>query len=129
MQRREYFQWAHKYLWQKRTIRSVNIKCHNVETSLLEGVLSRGDRRTCDAVELAWQRGARMDGWDEMMDSGRWWKALADTNIDIEKQLHEPYEVMSKLPWDHVNVKSGREFLQKEQQRSVLQLTAMADAK
>ena len=129
MQHREYFQWAHKYLWQHRTIRSVNIKCHNIETSLLEGVLSRGDRRTGDAIELAWQRGARLDGWDEMMDANRWWKALADTNIDIEKQLHEPYEVMAKLPWDHVNVKSGREFLQKEQQRAVLQLTAMADAK
>ncbi len=107
----------------------MNIKCHNVETSLLEGVLSRGDRRTCDAVELAWQRGARMDGWDEMLDPNRWWKALEDCNIDIEKQLHEPYELMSKLPWDHVNVKSGREFLQKEQQRAVVQLDAMADAK
>lgn len=129
MQRREYFQWAHKYLWQQRTIRSVNIKCHSVETSLLEGVLSRGDRRTCDAVELAWKRGARMDGWDEMLDPKRWWQALADCNINVDKQVHEPYDVMAKLPWDHVNVKYGRNFLEKEQQRSVLQLGSMADAK
>lgn len=128
MQRREYFQWAHKYLWQQRKIRSVNIKCHNIETSLLEGVLSRGDRRTCNAVELAWQRGARMDGWTEMLDPDRWWKALADSNIDVDKQVHEPYELMSRLPWDHVNVKYGREFLEKEQNRSVVQLDAMADA-
>lgn len=128
MQRREYFQWAHKYLWQKRTLRSVNIKCHNIETSLLEGVLSRGDRRTCDAVELAWQRGARMDGWTEMLDPQRWWQALHDSHIDIEKQLHEPYELMSKLPWDHVNVKYGRDYLAKEQTRSLTQLEAMADA-
>lgn len=129
MQRREYFQWAHKYLWSKRRIRSVNVKCHNIETSLLEGVLSRGDRRTCDAIELAWKRGARMDGWTEMLDPDRWWQALADADIDIEQQLHEPYEVMSKLPWDHVNVKYGRNFLEKEQNRAVLQLDAMADAK
>jgi len=128
MQRREYFQWAHKYLWEKRNIRAVNIKCHDIETSLLEGVLSRGDRRTCDAIELAWQRGARMDGWTENLDPSRWWKALHDCNIDIERQLHEPYELMGKLPWDHVNVKYGREYLEKEQNRSVLQLTAMADA-
>lgn len=129
MQRREYFQWAHKYLWKQRKIRSVNIKCHNVETSLLEGVLSRGDRRTCDAIELAWQRGARMDGWTEMLDPDRWWTALNDCNIDIEKQLHEPYDLMAKLPWDHVNVKYGRNFLEKEQTRSVIQLDSMADAK
>lgn len=129
MQRREYFQWAHKHMWKHRKIRSVNIKCHNIETSLLEGVLSRGDRRTCEAIELAWRRGARMDGWTEMLDADRWWQALHDSDIDIEKQLHEPYELMSKLPWDHVNVKYGRDFLEKEQNRSVLQLDAMADAK
>jgi radical SAM family uncharacterized protein len=129
MQRREYFAWAHKYMWQYRKIRAVNIKCHDIETSLLEGVLSRGDRRTCDAIELAWQRGARMDGWTEMLDAGRWWQALSDSSIDIERQLHEPYEVMSRLPWDHVNVKYGREFLEKEQGRAVLQLEAMAEAR
>lgn len=128
MQRREYFQWAHKYLWQQRKLRSINIKCHNIETSLLEGVLSRGDRRTCDAVELAWQRGARMDGWTEMLDADRWWQALHDCQIDIDQQLHQPYELMDKLPWDHVNVKYGRDYLAKEQSRSLTQLQAMADA-
>ncbi len=129
MQHREYFQRAHQYLWQKRSIRSVNIKCHDVETSLLEGVLSRGDRRTSEAIELAWRRGARMDGWTEMLDPQRWWKALHDVNIDIEKQVHQPYALTDKLPWDHVNVKYGRDYLAKEQTRSLTQLDAMADAK
>ncbi len=129
MQRREYFQWAHAHMWKHRTIRSINIKCHSIETSLLEGVLSRGDRRTGKAIELAWQRGARMDGWNEMLDPTRWWQAINDCNIDIEKQLHEPYQMMDKLPWDHINIKFGREYLQKEQSRSVVQLEAMANAK
>ncbi len=129
MQRREYFQWAHTHLWKHRTNRGINIKCHSIETSLLEGVLSRGDRRTGKAIELAWQRGARMDGWNEMLDPTRWWQAINDCNIDIEKQLHEPYQMMDKLPWDHINVKFGREYLQKEQGRSVVQLEAMANAK
>jgi radical SAM superfamily enzyme YgiQ (UPF0313 family) len=128
MQTREYFDWAHKYLWQQRKIRTVNIKCHSIETSLLEGILSRGDRRTCDAVELAWRRGARMDGWTEMLDPQRWWQALHDCNINVEKQLHEPYQLTDKLPWDHVNVKYGRDYLAKEQTRSLTQLAAMADA-
>jgi radical SAM superfamily enzyme YgiQ (UPF0313 family) len=128
MQRREYFRWAHKYLWEKRRIRSVNIKCHDVETSLLEGVLSRGDRRTGRAIELAWERGARLDSWHEHMDAPRWWKALEDAGVNIERQIHEPYQITDKLPWDHVNVKYGRTFLEKEQTRSVIQLESMADA-
>ncbi len=128
MQRREYFKWAHKYMWNRRKIRSVNIKCHDIETSLLEGVLSRGDRRTGKAIRLAWERGARMDGWTEHLDPERWWTSLADAGIDIESQVHEKYEMMDKLPWDHVNVKFGRAYLEKEQGRATVQLAAMADA-
>ncbi len=128
MQRREYFEWAHRYLWKRRKIRSVNIKCHDIETSLLEGVLSRGDRRTGEAIRLAWERGARMDGWTEHLDPQRWWQALADAGLDIDKQVHESYGLMDKLPWDHVNIKYGRAFLEKEQNRATVQLAAMAEA-
>lgn len=128
MQRREYFQWAHKYLWRRRQLRSINISCHDIETSLLEGVLSRGDRRTGKAIRLAWQRGARMDGWAEHLDPKRWWQAIEDAEIDVENQVHQPYALTDKLPWDHVNVKFGRAYLEKEQTRSVNQLGVMAMA-
>ncbi|TWT83093.1 Radical SAM superfamily protein [Planctomycetes bacterium CA13] len=128
MQTRDYFRWAHKYLRSRCRIRSVTVKCHNIETSLLEGVLSRGDRRTGKAIRLAWERGARMDGWTEYLDPQRWWQAIEDAGIDIDRQVHENYEVMSKLPWDHVNVKFGREYLEKEHGRATVQLAAMADA-
>lgn len=128
MQRREYFHDAHRYLRSICKIRAVSIKCHEVETSLLEGVLSRGDRRMADAIELAWQRGARLDSWSECMDAERWWQAMRDVGIDIEQMLHEPYSIGDKLPWDHVNIKYGRTFLEKEQNRSLIQLESMADA-
>ncbi|QDT02654.1 Radical SAM superfamily protein [Rubripirellula lacrimiformis] len=129
MQRREYFKWAHQYMRARRRIRSVAIKCHDIETSLLEGVLSRGDRRMGKAIRLAWQRGARMDGWTEHMDPQRWWDAISDAGIDADKHIHEKYELMDKLPWDHVNVKFGRPYLEKEQGRATVQLAAMANAK
>jgi len=128
MQRREYFHWARHYLKDQCKIRSVQIKCHDVETSLLEGALSRGDRRMADAIELAWRRGARLDSWTEMFNADRWWQAMTDCGIDIERTIHEPYQLIDKLPWDHVNVKKGRTYLEKEQQRAVVQLDAMADA-
>lgn len=128
MQSRDYFHWAHKYLRSKCSLRSVSVKCHDVETSLLEGALSRGDRRVGDAIELAWQRGARLDSWNEHLDAKRWWQALTDVGIDIQQLIHEPYQLSDRLPWDHVNVKSGRTFLEKEQTRAVVQLDSMADA-
>jgi hypothetical protein len=68
-----------------------------------------------------------MDSWSENFDAQRWWKAISDTGLDIEKTVHEPYDIGDRLPWDHVNVKYGRAFLEKEQTRSVVQLDAMAN--
>lgn len=129
MQRREYFEWAHRYLWKKRNIRSVAVKCHDTDTSLLEGLISRGDRRMGAALELAWQRGARLDSWMECLDAPRWWKAVADVGLDADAIIHGAYKLDEKLPWDHVNVKKGRAYLAKEHDRAVIQLAEMADAK
>jgi radical SAM family uncharacterized protein len=128
MQTREYFHWAHDYLKGRRRLRSVWVKCHDVETSLLEGVLSRGDRRVANALELAWRRGARLDSWREHFKPDRWWQALGDTSIDVEATLHRAYALDARLPWDHLNVKKGRAYLEKEQNRSVVQLARMAGA-
>ncbi len=127
MQTRDYFRWAHEYLWQKKSLRCVKLKRHDIDTSMLEAMISRGDRRVGDAIELAWQRGARMDSWTEQLDAQRWWTALADAGLDCDQLLHQPYDIDELLPWDHVNVKYGRTFLEKEQRRSVTQLDQMQD--
>ena len=64
MQRREYFSWAHEFLHRRKRLRSVQLKCHDVETSLLEGVMCRGDRRRGrgDRVGVAARRPVRRLG-------------------------------------------------------------------
>ncbi len=128
MQSREYFHWAQQYLRQRRKIRAVEIKCHDIETSLVEGILSRGDRRVAAAIELAWRRGARLDSWHEHFDAARWWQALDDAGVDVPGVLHRHEPLDARLPWDHVNVRKGRTFLEKEQTRALAQLSAMAEA-
>jgi radical SAM superfamily enzyme YgiQ (UPF0313 family) len=129
MQSREYFHEALRYLRGRVKIRAVKIKAHHIETGLLEGVLTRGDRRLAETIELAWRRGARLDRWMEKIQPALWWQALADTGIDVQQTVHTGLALEDKLPWDHLNVKKGRTYLEKEQTRAVAQLTAMADAK
>jgi radical SAM superfamily enzyme YgiQ (UPF0313 family) len=133
MQTREYFHWAHQYMRRRLKIRSVQLKCHQVETSMLEGLLSRGDRRLAEVIELAWRRGARLDSWAERLDADLWWKALADVGqgragMDFASLVHRASALGDRLPWDHINVKKGRTYLEKEQLRAVAQLEAMAGA-
>jgi radical SAM family uncharacterized protein len=114
MQRREYFRNAHELLHRYKRLRSVEVKCHDVDASLLEGVMCRGDRRLGAAIELAWRRGARFDGWSEHFQPQRWWQALADAGIDVEKTLHLPCPVDAALPWDQIGIRQGRAHLERE---------------
>jgi radical SAM family uncharacterized protein len=129
MQTREYLQWAGKYMRSRKRIRAVEIKQHDVELSLLEGILTRGDRRVALALEEAWRRGCRLDSWRECFRPDLWWQTFADLGIDVAWYSQRNRPMTEVLPWDHVNVKKGREYLEKEQTRSVLQLTAMAEAR
>jgi radical SAM family uncharacterized protein len=128
MQTREYFAWAGDYLHRQKTNRSVKIKQHDIETSLLEGILTRGDRRVSPVLYEAWKRGARMDGWKECFNAQLWWKTFSDLGVDPAFYSQRQRPMTERLPWDHVNVKKGRAYMEKEQERSVLQLRVMADA-
>src|SRR5947209_5130510 len=63
MQTREYLRWAGAYLRGRCRNKAVKVKQHDVECSLLEGILNGGDGRVAPALEEAWRRGARLDGW------------------------------------------------------------------
>ncbi len=128
MRERDYFHWAGRHLRSKVRQRSVRLRQHDIETSLLEGILTRGDRRVSPALYEAWKRGARLDSWQECFQPAVWWKAFADLGIDPAFYTHRQRPVGEKLPWDHVNVKKGRAYLEKEQERSVVQLGVMAEA-
>jgi radical SAM superfamily enzyme YgiQ (UPF0313 family) len=129
MQSRDYFHWAGDYLHRRKTIRgAVKVKQHDIETSLLEGILTRGDRRVAPGLYEAWKRGARLDSWKECFNPGLWWQTFRDLGIDVEFYSHRQRPTGERLPWDHVNVKKGRAYLEKEQERSVIQLQVMAEA-
>lgn len=128
MRDRAYFQWAHRYLRSRVKIRSVKVKTHDIETSLLEGILTRGDRRVAAALEEAWRRGARLDAWREHFQAQVWWDTFRDLGIDVPFYSQRQRGADEVLPWDHIMIKYGRDYLEKEQNRSVVQLEAMAGA-
>jgi hypothetical protein len=129
MQTREYLRWAGSYMRKRCRLKAVKVKQHDVECSLLEGILTRGDRRVAVALEEAWRRGARLDGWRECFQPQLWWQTFADLGIDTTWYSQRTRPMSEVLPWDHINVKKGREYLEKEQNRSLVQLQLMADAK
>ena len=128
MASRQYLREAGEYMRRRTRLKAVTIKQHDIDTSMLEGLLTRGDRRVSAVLEEAWRRGARLDGWREHFRPELWWQVVADLGIDFDWFVHRSRPTTEVLPWDTINVKKGREYLEKEQNRSLLQLRVMATA-
>jgi radical SAM family uncharacterized protein/radical SAM-linked protein len=100
----------------------IDMKVHHAETSLLEGVISRGDRTLCKVIERAWRLGCRFDGWTEHFDFAKWMEAFRIEGVDIEPYLQEfpvrefnkPGAPLVQLPWDHIDTLVKREFNARE---------------
>ena len=67
-----------------------------------------------EAIEAAWRAAARFDAWHEHLDAGRWWQALAEAGVEIDEVLHRAHETDESLPWDHIGIRQGREWLVEE---------------
>ena len=112
----EYFHQVRRLLRaeQGRKNKAVQIKFHNVERSVLEAVLGRGDRRLSNAIEWAWKNGARFDAWDEEFDVKLWEKAFEQTGIDPSFYANRERSYDEILPWDHIEAGPGKEKLIEE---------------
>jgi len=85
-----------------RRLRSVKLKEHPLENSLLEAAFSRGDRRLGPVLVEAWKRGARFDGWKDWFEFSRWQAAFASEGIDYRVYLGSLDE-KATLPWSHID--------------------------
>jgi len=68
----------------------------------LEAVFSRGDRRLAPALRLGFERGLRMEAWDEHCDTDGWEKVFIDLRIDPAFYANRDIPVDETLPWDMI---------------------------
>lgn len=98
--------------------KSIEYDYHSVELSTLEAVFARGDRRLGAVIEEAVRRGAKLDGWDEYFDYGKWHEAFEVCGIPEVFYTTRGYDEQELLPWDVIDVGVTKKFLLKERQRA-----------
>ena len=86
------------------TAKNVTYNWHDAETSLIEAVLSKGDRRVADAIEEVWRQGGRLDAWSDYFSFERWMKAFETCGLDPAFYANREIPTDELLPWDHINV-------------------------
>lgn len=114
--------WDHiKRLKDKLPRRGCNLRYHNPKVSYLEGVFSRGDRRLAKLLEIAWQDGARFDGWDEHFDLSRWKQGAEKCGIILDTYLQKKAQD-EQLPWQHLQTGVDLDFLKDEFEKATEQV-------
>ncbi len=95
--------------------RSIGFRYHDGKPSMVEGLLSRGDRRVAKVIRAVWEDGGRFDGWSESFSYERWAtcaaSALADEGVDLAwyTTRERPYDEV--LPWDHLDAGLDRDWM------------------
>jgi len=101
-----YFEQARRLILdEKRRLHAkfLHFKFHDIDRSILESAIGRGDRRLCDVIEAAWRGGARFDLWDECFDPAIWQKAFERFGLDLDKLAQRQFKADEILPWEHLS--------------------------
>ncbi|CCH28742.1 TIGR03960 family B12-binding radical SAM protein [Actinosynnema sp. NPDC047251] len=95
--------------------RNIGMRYHDGQPSLIEGLLSRGDRRIGHVIERVWREGGRFDGWSEHFSYERWVAAAAaelpSFGVDLAWFTTREREELEVLPWDHLDSGLDKEWL------------------
>jgi radical SAM family uncharacterized protein len=95
--------------------RNIGMRYHDGEPSLIEGLLSRGDRRVARVIEHVWRAGGRFDGWSEHFSYRRWVDAcaaeLTPLGVSLDWFTTRERTESEVLPWDHLDSGLDRAWL------------------
>lgn len=103
-----------KHLLESIPTRKIKVSYHETPTSMLEGVLARGDRRLSNVIYDAFLKGCKFDSWDEHFKFDAWMNAFNKFNINPDFYTHRHRDFSEVLPWDHLDYGVSRKFLEKE---------------
>ncbi len=92
----------------------VEFTWNDPKESLLEAVLSRGDRRLGAAIHRAWELGAKFDAWSEYHDWRLWEQAFEESGVDMAWYAYRERDLWETLPWAHIDSGVNVAYLRKE---------------
>ncbi len=107
----------------KRYGRAIGFRYHDGKPGIVEGLLSRGDRRVGQVIEAVWRDGGRFDGWSEHFSYERWaakaTEVLEPMGVDLDWFTTRERFEDEVLPWDHLDSGLDREWLWQDWQDAI----------
>ncbi len=96
----------------------IDVSWSRYETTLLEAVLARGDRRLSAVIYEAWKNGCKLDSWGEYFKPEVWAKAFDTCGLDMTFYACRKREYDEVMPWQHMDMLFSRDFLISENKKA-----------
>ena len=103
--------------------RSLSFKWHDAKTTVLEGILARGDRRLCKVIYDAYHKGCLYDAWTEYFHYDRWLESLEENHLDYHFYTSRERSLDEVFPWDFIDIGVTKNFLKREWNRAMEEKT------
>ena len=98
--------------------KSIIYDWHDPDTSYVEAILARGDRRLGRAIEEVWRRGGRLDAWSEYFDFDRWIDSVRAVGLDPDFYARRDRLYEEVLPWSMISVGVRQSYLWRERNQA-----------
>lgn len=99
--------------------KSIKYNWHEADASVMEGVLARGDRRLCEPILRAYQKGCIFDAWGEYYRHDVWMETFVQCGVDIGFYTTRERGLDEVFPWDFIDCGVSKAFLQREWKRAL----------
>ena len=107
-----------KDMLKQQKLRQVTYNWHDAQTSFLEAVFARGDRRVGDVIFEAWKMGCKFDGWGEFFRYDVWMEAFKKCGVIPTYYANRARHQDEVFPWDHMDYGISKKYLWKERRRA-----------
>ena len=120
---REEYERRVQLLRQAMTTKTVTYNWHDGQTSFIEAVLARGDRRLGNVLEAVWRKGGHLDAWEEYFSLDRWQEAFEECGVDPAFYAYRRREKDEIMPWDMISSGVTRQYLWREYENAMAGVT------
>ena len=120
---REEYERRVQLLRENMTTKTVTYNWHDGQTSFIEAVLARGDRRLSNVLEAVWRKGGHLDAWEEYFSLERWMEAFDECGVDPAFYAYRRREKDEIMPWDMISSGVTKEYLWREHENAVAGVT------
>ena len=114
----EYLRRVHLLTDALQSARAITYNWHDSDTSVIEAVLARGDRRLSDVIEEVWHQGGTLESWTEFFSLERWYDAFRTCGLDPDFYAFRERTLDELLPWEHMDMGVSRRHHEIERERA-----------